>query len=179
MISLDKVGITASDAKTLIITLEKPTPYFFQLLSFCTFFPINIENDRKNPHWNGNKKDQCLSNGPFLLEKWDHANQIIFIKNPYYRKTEDLHPEKIVFNIVENDATTLEMFQQGSIDIIGDSLTNIPLEAIPTLEKKWTFSYMPRPRSALISINKKNPLLIILKFEKHSVLLLTVRNCLA
>ena len=75
---------------------------------------------------------------------------LIFLLN---RKTEDLHPEKIVFNIVENDAVTLEMFQQGSIDIIGDSLTNIPLESIPALEKKWTFSYMPRPRSVFISIN--------------------------
>lgn len=153
LISLDKVGIKASDAKTLIITLEKPTPYLFQLFSFCAFFPVNIKNDRKNPNWSGNNKDQCLSNGPFLLEKWDHGNQIIFTKNSHYRKTEDLHPEKIVFNIVEDDAVTLEMFQQGSIDIIGDSLTNIPLESIPTLEKKWTFSYMPRPRSVFISIN--------------------------
>lgn len=72
-----------------------------------------------NPNWSGKHKDQCLSNGPFLLGKWDHENQIIFTKNPHYRKTEDLHPEKIVFNVVENDAVTLEMFQQGSIDIIG------------------------------------------------------------
>jgi oligopeptide transport system substrate-binding protein len=152
LVSLDKVGIHAFDAKTLIITLEKPTSYLFQLFSFCAFFPVNKKNDCKNPNWN-HKKDQCLSNGPFLLEKWDHGNQIVFIKNPRYRKTEDLHPEKIVFNIVENDAVTLEMFQQGLIDIIGDSLTNIPLESIPTLEKKWTFSYMPRPRSVFISIN--------------------------
>ena len=76
----------------------------------------------------------------FSLEKWDHGNQIIAIRNPNYRKTEDLHPEKIIFNIVENDAITLEMFEKGLVDVIGDSLTSIPLEAIPGLEKKWTIS---------------------------------------
>lgn len=150
LVSLNEVGIKAIDAKTFVITLEKPTPYLFQLLSFCAFFPVNRE-DRKNPDWNSEKK--ALSNGPFILEKWDCGNQIILVKNLTYRKTKDLHPEKIVFNIVENDAVTLEMFEKDLVDIIGDSISNIPLEAIPALEKKWTFSYMQRPRSVFISIN--------------------------
>lgn len=48
---LDEVGIKATDAKTLVITLERPTPYFCELLCFCVFSPINIENDRKHPNW--------------------------------------------------------------------------------------------------------------------------------
>ena len=35
LVSLDKVGIHASDAKTLIITLEKPTSYLFQSEDLC------------------------------------------------------------------------------------------------------------------------------------------------
>jgi len=153
LVSLDEVGIKAIDAKTLVIILEKPTPYLFKLLSFCAFFPINRENDRKHPDWLYDAGPNFLCNGPFILEKWDHENQIIAARNPKYRKTEDLHPEKIIFNIVENDAVTLEMFEKGLIDVIGDALTDIPLEAIPRLEKKWTISREPKACTILIHIN--------------------------
>ena len=145
------------DAKTLVITLEKPIPYLFQLLSCCTFSPINIENDRKNPNWAYDAGPDFTCNGPFVLEKWDHENQIIVARNPKYYKTEDLHPEKIVFNIVENDAVTLEMFEKGLIDVIGDVLTDIPLEEVPRLEKKWTISRKPRVSTVLIQINTDKP----------------------
>ncbi len=153
LVSLNEVGIKAVDEKTLVITLERPTPYLFKLLSFCTFSPINIENDRKNPNWAHDAGPNFLCNGPYSLEKWDHENQIIAVRNPNYRKTEDLHPEKIIFNIVENDTVTLEMFEKGLIDVIGDALTDIPLEAIPRLEKTWTISREPRSSTILIHIN--------------------------
>ncbi|PWU15530.1 MAG: hypothetical protein C5B45_02445 [Chlamydiae bacterium] len=153
LVPLDQVGIKAVDAKTLIITLEHPTPYLLQLLCLPPFSPINIENDRKNPKWVFNKGAHFLCNGPFLLEKMDQGDQIIFTRNAKYRKTEDLHPEKIVFNIVENNQATLEMFKQGLIDIIGDSLTDIPLEEISSLEKKWTFASEAQPCSVFIYLN--------------------------
>ncbi|MEK7339561.1 MAG: peptide ABC transporter substrate-binding protein [Verrucomicrobiota bacterium] len=157
LVSLDDVGIKATDAKTLVITLEKPTPYLFKLLSFCAFSPVNIENDRKNPDWASHAGTSFVSNGPFRLEKWDHENQIIAIRNPTYRKTEDLHPEKIIFNIVENNEITLQMFEKGLVDIIGDCLTDIPLEEIPHLEKKWTISRKPTASTVLISLNTDKP----------------------
>ena len=157
LISLDEVGIKAIDTKTLMITLEKPTPYLLELLSFCVFFPVHIKNDRKNPNWAYTANPYFSCNGPYLLEKWDHENQIIAVRNPNYRETQDLHPDKIIFNIVKNDQTTLQMFEKGLIDLIGDSLSFIPLDAIPNLEKKWTISRQSMPSTLLISINTDKP----------------------
>ncbi|MGL5264303.1 MAG: peptide ABC transporter substrate-binding protein [Candidatus Rhabdochlamydia sp.] len=153
LVSLDEVGIKAIDAKTLIVTLEKPTPYFFKLLACAAFSPVNSKNDRKHPDWAYSANHNFLCNGPYLLEKWDHKNQIIAVRNFNYRKTQDLRPERIVFNVIENDQTTLQMFEQGLIDVIGDALTDIPLEAIPRLEKKWTISRKPRASTLFISLN--------------------------
>jgi oligopeptide transport system substrate-binding protein len=46
--SLDEVGIKALNAKTLQIELEHPTPYFLEIISTSSFFPINAELDKKN-----------------------------------------------------------------------------------------------------------------------------------
>lgn len=153
LVSLDEVGIKAIDEKTLVITLEKPTPYLFNLLSFATFSPVNIKNDRENPDWAYSVGPNFLCNGPFILESWQHADKIVAVTNPYYRKTEDQHPNKIIFHIVENDATTLQMFEKGLVDIIGDSLSSIPLEALPDLEKKWKISRESTPMTMIIAFN--------------------------
>ena len=145
LISLDEVGIKAVDAKTLVLTLERPTPYLINLLSFCVFSPVNVKNDRENPNWAHHAGPNFLCNGPFVLEKWERGDEIIAASNPHYRETEDVHPEKIIFHTVENDTTTLQMFEKGLVDIIGDSLTSIPLEAIPDLEKKWKISRESTP----------------------------------
>lgn len=153
LISLDEVGIKAVDAKTLVLTLERPTPYLINLLSFCVFSPVNVKNDRENPNWAHHAGPNFLCNGPFVLEKWERGDEIIAASNPHYRETEDVHPEKIIFHTVENDTTTLQMFEKGLVDIIGDSLTSIPLEAIPDLEKKWKISRESTPTTMIIAFN--------------------------
>lgn len=157
LVSLDEVGIKAIDAKTLVVTLEKPIPYFFNLISFAAFSPVNIKNDRENPNWAYGLGPNFLCNGPFVLEKWEYSNEIIAVTNPHYRKTKETRPDKIIFHVVENDTTTLQMFEKGLIDIIGDSLTSIPLEAMPDLEKKWKISRQSTPMTTFIAFNTDKP----------------------
>lgn len=153
IVPLNQVGIRAIDEKTLVITLEHPTPYFLKLLCLPPFFAVSIEQDRKSPNWISQTGSQYVCNGPFILETFKPGNQIVLHKNPHYRKTKDKHPEKIVFNIVENDYVTLEMFKQGVVDMIGDSLTDIPLKETFELEKKWNFLSEPQPHSVFIYLN--------------------------
>jgi oligopeptide transport system substrate-binding protein len=153
LVPLEQVGIKALDEKTLVIDLEHPTPYLLKLLSQPCFYPINIEQDRENPNWAVQVGAKYVCNGPFTLEGFKQGDQISLIANPKYRKTNDGHPQKIVFNIVENDHITLEMFKQGTVDMLGDSLTDIPLEKVSELEKKWTFNAEAQPYSVFINFN--------------------------
>ncbi|KAG6559928.1 Oligopeptide-binding protein OppA [Candidatus Rhabdochlamydia oedothoracis] len=153
LVPLNEVGIKAIDEKILVITLEHPTPYLLKVLSQPCFYPISIEQDQKNPNWVCQTGAQFVCNGPFILESFKQGDQIVLTSNPYYRKIKDKHPPKITFNIVENNHVTLEMFKQGTVDMIGDSLTNIPLEEISELEKTWTFNLEAQPFSVFINLN--------------------------
>lgn len=68
---LNQVAIQAKDAKTLVVELEMPTPYFLQILASSVLLPVNADKDQSDPNW-PNQPEQLLSNGPFIpkqLEK--------------------------------------------------------------------------------------------------------------
>lgn len=94
-----------------------------------------------------------LSNGLYQLKKWDHENQIIVVRNPNYRSAKALYPKKIVFNIVGDNQITLQMFEEGLVDMVGGTLNSIPLESIPTLEKKWNIVRKECPTTRIIAFN--------------------------
>lgn len=175
LVSLDDVGIKAVDAKTLVITLEKPTPYLFELLSFCVFFPVHVKNDRKNPNWADSVGPNFLCNGPYILEKWDHE-QIIAKTNPTYRKTKDLRAGKVVLNIVKDDKTTLQMFEDGLLDMVGGTLNSIPLEEIPYLEKTRKIFREPYPTTRVIAFNTEKFPFTNLKIRKAFALAVNRRE---
>lgn len=54
----DEVGIKAEDDKTLVVTLEQPTPYFLELTAFKTYYPVNKNVAEKN--LNGTQKQEKI-----------------------------------------------------------------------------------------------------------------------
>ena len=77
--SLDDVGVKALDEKTLLVELERPTPYFLQLAAYPTYFPVpNAGAEIPYPQ-NG---DKIVSNGPFLLSSWKNDDEIVVEKKP-------------------------------------------------------------------------------------------------
>ncbi len=121
-IPLTEVGIHAPDPYTLIVELEHPTPYFLELLSFCTFFPVH-------------STDETLSNGPFILKKWTHQEELLFTKNPHYISSSKTLLNSIHISIVNSPLTALQMYENGEIDLIGDPFSTIPPDVLSQLSQ--------------------------------------------
>jgi len=47
----ESLGIKVLDEQTFQITLERPTPYFLDLTSFCVLFPVPKHIAASNSHW--------------------------------------------------------------------------------------------------------------------------------
>jgi oligopeptide transport system substrate-binding protein len=152
-VALSEVGIMAKDARTLIVTLEKPTPYFLDLISFCVFFPVSLEKDKEFPEWAFNAGEHYISNGPFILKEWKHHNEILAARNPLYWDSTRVRPDEIHFSMIDNEMTALQMFENGQLDMIGEPLSPLPVDALPTLKKKGNLFKHPVGGTTMIAFN--------------------------
>lgn len=142
---LSEVGIHTLDDKTLAIHLERPTPYFLELISFSSFFPVHKTGDLNT----------C--NGPFLLKEWRPQEELLLLKNPLYWDLEKERPDRILLPLIADERTALQLFEQGLLDLIGDPLSTLPVDAIPSLKEKWSISSRPMGATTVISFNVSKP----------------------
>lgn len=156
-VELGEIGIASEGEKTLLVTLEKPTPYFLDLISFCVFFPVSSQNDQNHPEWARDPGEHFLSNGPFLLQEWKHHDEILLVKNPLYWDHTRVLPDKIHFSMVDNEATVLQMFENGSLDMIGDPLSSISTDALSTLKQKGLIQKYSIPATTMVAFNAASP----------------------
>ena len=156
-VALNLVGIQAKDSKTLVVTLEKPTPYFLDLVSFCVFFPVNTRIDREHRNWAVDTGMQFTSNGPFVLKEWRHNNEIIAVRNPHYWNPSRVVADQIHFSMIDNETTAFEMFQSGSLDMVGEPLCPLPADAISKLNQDARLHKHPDAATTIITFNTQKP----------------------
>jgi oligopeptide transport system substrate-binding protein len=153
LVPLSEVGIKSADSKTLIVTLDQPTPYFFDLIAFCTFFPVNKRIDEIYPDWAYEAGEYFASNGPYHLKNWKHNNEIIAVRNPYYWRKDEVLADSIHLCMIDNAMTALQMFENGELDIIGNPLSPLPVDALPILNKLGKLRKKPIAGTTIVSFN--------------------------
>ena len=153
LLPMEKVGIEALDAKTLVVRLNEPTPHFLKMIAFCVCYPVSAKKDRAVPEWAREATPDFVSNGPFKLTSWRHNHEIVLEKNPYYWDAEGVNLELIQISMVNNETTVLEMYMKGKLDLIDTFLSPLPLDAIPTLRKQGDLMIRPSAGSMICAFN--------------------------
>ena len=131
---LDEVGVHAVDAHTLVVELEYPSPFFLNLTSFPTCFPICSEMEKLYPKWADEQGERFICNGPFKLVKWEHGSELCAQKNPLYWDAKSVQLEKIVLTMIEDEHTELNMYENDELDWAGSPNSSLPPEALPHLK---------------------------------------------
>jgi len=136
------VGVRAKDEHTLEVELEQPTPFFIELTSYPTLFPVRkdvverFEKEGDPDAWV--RPENIVTNGPYVLDEWKFRSEITMKQNPYYWNKDQLKIHKIVWLEIEDYHSTMNLYKTGEVDSIGDNL-GLPAEYIPMLETKKDF----------------------------------------
>lgn len=143
---LSSVGITASDPHTLVVQLEKPTPYFLDLTTTHFFIPVS-------ERWaKSGIKEGIVSNGPFKLGTWKPTEEFTAIKNPHFWNHENVRLTRVSLAVID-DNTALKLFEKGSVDWVGSPMSLIPADATATLKAQGKLIYAPAAVSTWLRVN--------------------------
>jgi oligopeptide transport system substrate-binding protein len=117
-----QVGVSAPDAATVRIILERPTPYLPTLVGLPPLYPVNprvLERfgaaATRGTRWT--RPGNLVGNGPFTLEEWVPNDRIVVARNPAYWGAGSVSLEKIVFLPVENPDVEERMFRAGQLHV--------------------------------------------------------------
>lgn len=125
----DRVGVKATDGKTLVVKLKRPASYFPSLLTFMSAFPMR--KDVVESHglkWT--QPENIATLGAFRLTKWLHHDKILLSRNPHYwGEKPRINHVKMIMN--ENPTSVLALYESGELDYVDGR--GIPLLEVPRL----------------------------------------------
>jgi len=116
------LGFTAPDARTLVLTLERPTPYLAALVSMPAWFPVNPRSlaqfgalEKRGTAWT--RPGNLVSNGAFTLAEWTPNARIVLTKNPHHRDAATNRLDRLVFFPIENPDVEELNFRAGQLHV--------------------------------------------------------------
>ncbi len=112
----DQLGVKAIDDKTLEITVERPTPYFLELMAHQTALPVEQADVEKYGE-DFVKPGNMVSDGAYMLTENVANDHITLIKNPNYYDAANVKVDKVIYYPTEDQAAAIRRFQAGELDL--------------------------------------------------------------
>ncbi len=135
-----QLGVKALDKTTLEITLENPVPFFLSLLYHHSLLPVHRATVEKfGQRWT--RPEHMVTNGPFLVDKWEINKVVKLKKNPHYWDIANVKLEEANFFPVEKHETEERMYRARELDIIDE----VPHDKIPTWQGDKSGAYLQHP----------------------------------
>ncbi len=123
-VTIDDVGVKATDDKTLVVTLEGPRGYFPVLATYTAAAPsYKPAVEKFADKWT--EAENIVCNGPFKLTEWKHNESYTLEKNDGYYNAAKVTLTKTVHPIIA-DTAEFTAYQNSELDMsLHGSLGNL------------------------------------------------------
>ncbi|MDH3274150.1 MAG: peptide ABC transporter substrate-binding protein [Gammaproteobacteria bacterium] len=125
------IGVEAVDGRTLVITLDQPTPYLLSLLTSPSTFPVHPGSIAQ--HGDAfTRPGNLLSNGAYKLDAWEPGSVLRLSRNDYYWNNDETAIDAVNHHVLTQEMAELNRYRAGEIHVTGsvppDSLQQIRSE---------------------------------------------------
>lgn len=112
---LTSLGVTAPDAKTLVIELTNPTPFLPVLMSHWLVYPVPRHViDKLGDEWV--KPGNLVGNGAFVLKEWRPNDFIRLEKNPQFHDAANICLTDLLIFPTTDPAAAARSVRAGELD---------------------------------------------------------------
>jgi oligopeptide transport system substrate-binding protein len=130
--AVSTLGVRAADPATLVVQLAHPTAYFLAVLAHPATFPINRTMLGQHP-FGFAKPGIMVSNGAFVLTRWDFGSHLVAARNRRYWNDAANHIDAVEYYSIPDPAAELRAFRSGALD---------STSAIPGAQFEWIRHHM-------------------------------------
>lgn len=130
-----KVGIKATDDKTLVFTLKEPASYFVAISALWIGWPVR-ESDVTKGGDKWTEPATYIGNGPFKLVEWKHNEKLVYEPNPNWRKG-TVKIKKLTFVMIQEANVAFAAYRNNELDMTSVTAGDLrTVEADPDLSKQ-------------------------------------------
>ncbi|MCC6803193.1 MAG: peptide ABC transporter substrate-binding protein [Anaerolineae bacterium] len=127
--TLELSGVSAPDDHTVVLQISQPSAYFLSQLTFGSAKIVSKAAAEADPTgWEA----APLSSGPFMVQEWNHGQNIILAPNPNYWQVPQISTLTMPF--IQDSETAYQLYRTGELDIMGSQQNGVPSVHIPEVE---------------------------------------------
>jgi oligopeptide transport system substrate-binding protein len=127
----ETLGVAAPDPRTVVYTLETPSPYFLENLASNVGAPVpRGKVEEFGRQWT--RPGRMLSNGPYRLAEVVPQSYIALEKNPHFYDADKVQIDRVVYYPTSNAETALNRYLAGELDLV----FSFPGDKLPELKKQ-------------------------------------------
>jgi oligopeptide transport system substrate-binding protein len=145
-----QVGFRIQDPRTLVITLEHPSPKFLLYVASGPWIAVNPRVVKtKGKVWT--RPGNFVGNGPYLLSEWLPNQRIVVQRNPRYHNAVAAKLSEIQFIACDNGDTEDRAYRAGQLDVT----MSVPYAKLPSYERERPkeLFHAPLAESRYLSFN--------------------------
>jgi len=150
----EELGVEAPDARTLVVTLDTPTPFFLDLLKHSHLKPVH----RASVEQHGNqftRPGNLVSNGPYMLQEWVPQGHIRLVKNPHHHDAANVRIETAMWYPTTDRAAEVNRYRAGELDWTYE----LPTDQVASLRRSMAdhFYIAPWFGTYYLTLNNQRP----------------------
>ncbi|TNC52421.1 peptide ABC transporter substrate-binding protein [Rubellimicrobium rubrum] len=127
----DQLGVRAVDDHTLEVTLSAPIPYFPQMVTHTTTFPVPQRIvEELGDAWT--QPGNMVSNGAYVLSERVPQERIVMTRNPNYWDNANTVIETVTALVINDESQALTRWEADELD-----QTDVPIGQFPRLSEEY------------------------------------------
>jgi len=111
----EQLGVSAVDARTLVLRLEHPTPQLLGVLTNSSAYPVQRANlERFGAEFT--RAGKLVSNGAYALAEWVPNSHMRLVKNPHYWGATQVQVDEVWYYPTDDQSSELKRYRAGELD---------------------------------------------------------------
>nr|WP_207755269.1 peptide ABC transporter substrate-binding protein [Clostridium pascui] len=114
----EDLGLKAKDDKTFVVELERPIPFFEEMIAFPLLAPVREDIAKAQGDKYGTDPTKMVYCGPYTITAWQKGAKLTLKKNDKYYDKDAVKTDEVNLSVIKEMQTRYQMLMNKEIDAV-------------------------------------------------------------